>query len=370
MKNKLLLLILLSSVFSLLPAEAKIMMGEKILIEEASEEIFTIGDEIDVKGGMENEFIGIGRRITARTDVEGDFIGIGLNVSFSGNAASDVYLVGSTIDVEGTVKGSLTSFGKNVRINAPVYGNLRASAENITIIGNVKGKTILWGKEIVISGEFDDIVLYGNNLVFAPETVIKGSLTYNTPEEMDLSHTDIRGEIKWTRPITELAKEKSRIDIFKRFYGFLSLLFPAMIMLFFFPNLYRQTASIAGRKFVQSFMAGMSFIILTVITMLVVFITIIGAPLGLIIAFFFFSSIYISRIFPAIFVGRMMLFKMRERTLTWVIATFIGIFLFTAISFHPTAKIIINVISIPAGFGALFMGRAGLIKRLRKEKIL
>ncbi len=363
-------MLLLSSVFSLAPAEAKIMMGEKILIEEASEEIFTIGDEIDIKGGMENEFIGIGRKIAAHTDVEGDFIGIGFNVNFSGNAASDVYLVGSTIDVEGTVKGSLTSFGKNIRINAPVYGNLRASAENITIAANVKGKTILWGKEILISGEFDDIVLYGNNLVFAPGTSIKGNLTYNTPEKMDLSQIDIRGEIKWTRPITEVAKEKTRIDIIKRFYNFFSLLFPAMTMLWLFPNLFKQTSNIAGKKFIQSFMAGLSFIILTVIAMLVVFITIIGAPLGLIIAFFFFSSLYIARIFPAIFVGRMILFKMRERTLKWVIATLIGIFLFTMISFNPTAKIFINVISIPAGFGALFMGRAGLIKRLRKEEIL
>lgn len=365
------ILILLSSVFfTPPPAEAKIMMGEKILIEDASEEIFTIGDEIEIKGRMENEFIGIGRKIVADTDVEGDFIGIGFNVHFSGDAGSDVYLVGGTIDVKGTVKGSLTSFGKNIRINAPVQGNLRASAEHITIAGKAEGKTILWGKEIAISGEFDDIVLYGNNLVFAPGTFIKGDLTYNTPEEMDLSHIDILGEIKWTRPITELAKEKTRIDVIKRFYNFFSLLFPAMMMLLFFPNLFRQTADIAGRKFIQSFIAGLSFIILTVIAMLVVFITIIGAPLGIIIAFFFFSSVYISRIFPAVFVGRMVLFKMRETTLTWVIATFIGIFLFTAISLHPTAKIVINVISIPAGFGALFMGRAGLIKRLRKEKIL
>jgi len=71
-----------------------------------------------------------------------------------------------------------------------------------------------------------------------------------------------------------------------------------------------------------------------------------------------------------IFVGRKILFKMQDRTSTWTLATFIGILLFTSISLHPTAKILINIISIPAGFGALFAGRLKLIKRLRDEKIL
>jgi len=352
-------------------SEAKIIMGEHVRISEyAPEEIFTLGDEIRVTAPLRNEFIGIGRRIHVQTNVEGDLIGIGLGVDFSGNAESDAYLFGFTIGVEGNIDGSITALGKNVNMKSAVGGNLRVSAENITIDGEVKGKTILWGKSLFLKGRFNDVVLYGNNLQFAPGTVVNGDLTYSTPQEIDLSQLHVRGEIKWNKPIAERAREKFPIRIMKKLYTFFSLLFPTMIMLWSFPNLFRQTTLISGSRFIRSFWTGLLLIILTVIALLVIFITIIGAPLGLIGTSFFFSAVYISRIFPSIFVGRKILFKMQEKTTTWVLAAFIGIFLFSIISFNPVSKIILNIISIPAGFGALFMGRVNLMRRLKKEKIL
>jgi cytoskeletal protein CcmA (bactofilin family) len=372
MKKKLLATALLLAAF-LTPGflEARISMGESILIEgPPTEEIFAIGDEITITAKLQNEFIGIGRNIFTATDVHGDFIGIGFNVNFEGNAGEDIYLIGNTISVEGDISGSMTAFGRNIRIRTSTDGNLRASAERIRIYGNVKGKTIVWGSNIFIGGEFNDIAIYGNKIYFAPDILVHGDLTYNTPEEMDLTGLNVAGLIKWNRPFTERAKDTAPVNLLKRFYTFFSLLFPMLLMLGMFPNLFKQTAGLSGRKFIQCFGAGMVFIVLTLIALPVIFITIVGAPLGLIAASMFFSSIYLSRTFPAIFIGRTILFKMQERTSVWLLATLIGIFLFTILSINPTAKILINIISIPAGFGALFMGRTNLIKRLRKEKIL
>lgn len=370
-RNLLAGLILLSALAGSVPAQAKILMGDKILIDERSaEETFAAGDEITITANLKNEFIGIARKILATTNVSGDFIGIGFNVNFNGRGNRDIYLIGNAINIEGEARGSMTAIGRSIRIKAPVGGNLRAIAERMRIEAGVKGKTTVWGKNLFIAGEFNDVVLYGNRVHFEPGTLIRGNLTYNTPEEIDLSGLNIRGEIKWNRPITEKAKELAPATLFKRFYTFFSLLFSMMFMLWFFPNLFKQTATIAGKKFLTCFGMGTFFILFTVIALPVMFITIIGAPIGLIVASMFFSSVYISRVFPAIFVGRMILFKMQEKTLTWVLSALIGIFLFTLLSIHPTSKILLNVLSIPAGFGALFMGRTNLIKRLRKEKIL
>jgi hypothetical protein len=352
-------------------ADAKVIIEEIISVEEtASEEIFSIGDEIKITAKLKNEFVGIGRKIFARTEVEGDFIGIGLNINFAGTANNDIYLAGNTINIEGIVNGSMTALGKSIFIKTPVGGNLRAGAEKIIMEGTVKGKTILWGNNISIKGEFNDLSLYANEISFAPDTVIYGDLTYTTPEKINLSRIYVRGDIQWSKPYLERLKETTPVNLLKRFYTFFSLLFPVMLMLGFFPNFFKQTASLSGKKFLPCFGTGLIFITITAVILPVIFITIVGAPLGLIIASFFFSSIYISRVFPSIFIGRMVLFKMKEKTLVWVLATIIGILLFTVISIHPTAKIVLNIISIPAGFGALFLGRLKLLQRLRKEKIL
>lgn len=351
--------------------EAKIFMGEYVSVEEPSdEEVFFVGDEIKVSSILKSEFIGIGRNINIFTDTKGDLIAVGYNVNFFGKAEKDIYIIGANITIEGTSNGSITVLGKNVKIKGNIEGNLRVSAENIEIEGRIKNKTILWGKDIKLSGIFNDISIYGTYFHFKPDTVIKGDLTYSTPEKFDLSNITIYGAINWKKPINEQMKEKLSFKTLRHLYGFFSLLIPVLLTLFFFPNLFKQTVDISGRKFIPSFFGGFFTIITTLLFILISFITIIGVPLGLIITVFFSSLIYISRVFPAIFVGRKILFKMRDRTSTWVLATFIGIFLFTIISLHPTAKILINIISIPAGCGALLAGRLKLIKRLREEKIL
>ncbi|HNS32244.1 MAG TPA: hypothetical protein PKN36_04635 [bacterium] len=353
------------------PAEARILIGDNICIEKPSfEEILTIGDEIQIKSSLGEEFAGIGRIITADTDIDRDFIGVGMKIDFRGTSKGDVVLIGNNIKAEGKIAGSMTAFGKNIRIKTFVENNLRASAENIEIEADVKGKTTLWGKDIFIGGRYNDIVIYGNNVIFREDTVIEGDLTYSTPVKKDLALLNVKGNVIWNKPFTERIKEKTPIEKLKKLYLFFSLLFPVLIMLGFFPNLFKQTTYISGHSFIKCFISGLMLIIPILIAIPIIFITIIGAPLGLIVTSLFLSLIYVSRVFPAIFIGRTIFFKFKDSTPIWVLSTFAGIFLFTAVSIHPTAKILLNLIFIPAGFGALFMGRISLIKRLKKEGVL
>lgn len=361
------LILLLSSFF----AEAKISIGDSVLIEQPSEEeIFFIGDEIVVTAPLKSEFIGIGRNITAVSEAKGDFIAVGYNVNFKGNSEQDIYLAGGNITVEGDMKGSIAILGKNVTIKGDISGNLRVSAENITIEGTVIDKTILWGKNIAISGNFNDLSVYGTHLHFNPDTTVKGALSYSSSEDTDLSNITVLGETYWRKPFNEQMKEKLPWKIFKRFYGFFSLLIPVLMTLLFFPNLFQQTVEMSGRKFIPSFFGGLFLIISSLLLILISFITIIGVPLGLILTMSLSALVYIARIFPAIFVSRKILFKMQDKTFTWILATLIGILLFTTISRYAPAKIILNLICIPVGCGALSTGRLKLLKRLRDEKIL
>ena len=353
-------------------AESRIFICDKVYIEQpAYEEILAIADEICIQNTLKKEFIGIGRKIIANTEIEQYFIAVAMRVNFSGKANKGLILIGNNIKADGTIEDNLTAFGKNIQMDTYMLkGNLKASAENIEIKGNIGGKTILWGKDIFISGTYNDIVIYGNNIVFGQDTIINGDLTYNTPVKKDLSALTVKGNIVWNKPFTERIKGKAPLAKFKKLYLFFSLLFPVLTMLGFFPNLFKHTTYLSGHKFLKCFISGLLLIIPTLIAIPIIFITIIGAPLGLIVTSFFLSLIYVSRVFPAIFIGRSLLFKIKDTTLVWVISTFIGIFLFTTISLHPTAKILLNLISIPTGFGALFMGRINFIKRLRKEGVL
>jgi|LSQX01.2.fsa_nt_gb hypothetical protein len=352
-------------------ADAKILFGDKINIEQPLyEEVIALGDEIFLTNSLQKEFVGVARKIFAETDIKKDFIGVGIKLNFTGKAEQDIVLIGNTIEANGISNKSMTVFGKNIQLNMLVANNLKASAENIEITGTVGAKTTLWGKNISVSGQYNDMQIYGNEIIFKPDTIIKGDLTYNSPEKQDLSHINIKGNVIWSEPFSERIKTKTPIEKLKKLYLFFSLLFPVLIMFFFFPNLFKQTTYTSGQKYIQSFISGLFLIIPTLIAIPIIFITIIGAPLGLIVTTSFLSAIYISRVFPSIFLGRIIFYKVQDSSWVWILAIFIGIFLFTTISLHPTAKILLNLLSIPAGFGALFWGRMGLVKRLKKEGIL
>ncbi len=353
-------------------AESKILVGDRINIDKpARAETLTLGDEIIISQPLLKEFIGIGRKMSASTDSYRDFIGAGIRIDFSGRARKDLFLVGNSILAEGRGDGNMTAFGKNLRLKMSLGGNIRASAETINLDGNIKGKTALWGKDIYIKGKYGgDMVIYGNNISFDPDTVIKGDLSYSSPEEKDLSHIRVSGIISWNKPFTDRIKEKAPVEKLKKLYLFFSLLFPVLLMLWLFPNLFKQTTYISGHNFIKCFMGGLALIIPTLLAIPIIFITIVGAPLGLIVTSSFLSLIYVSRVFPAIYIGSLIFGRMKKGNLPWVMAAFTGTLLFTAVSLNPTARLFLNLLSIPAGFGAIFMGRIKLVKRLRKEGIL
>ncbi len=351
--------------------ESKILIRDKVILDvEAEEEIFAIANEISISGNIQNEFFGIAKKISTLTEIKGDYIGIALDIFFSGLAEKDMYLVGNNMELSGKVGGSLNALGRTLHINADINGNIRAAAENISIRGDVGGKTTLWGRDITIRGTFDELTLYADSVKFLPGTVVKGDLTYFTPEDLDLRPVSLEGESQWNRPVSERILERGYAYRIRKFYPFFSLLFPILITFWIFPNLLKNTARTSFSKFPHCYVIGLLWIIAATIILPLMFITIIGAPLGLITASIFISSAYISRVLPAIFIGRKILFKMPETRGTWVLAISTGVLLFTLISIHPTARLLLNIICIPAGLGAIVNARIKLLKRLREEEIL
>ncbi len=351
-------------------ANSKVFFGERIKIENIKEEIFALGNKIQVNGELGSEFIGIGESIISSVKINGDYIGIGSKQELTGETKNDVYLLGSDIEINGKINGSLSVFGKNVLSNCNVSKNLRMFGEKIIFRGNVKGNTIIWGENISLGGNFKNLVIHTNKIKFKENSIVNGNLVYYSTNKMDFKNVKIRGKKIWKKPVSKTVKEKTPFFKLKSFYNFFSLLFPFLFMLWLTPNLLSQTATYSGKKFFHCFGIGLVFILIILIVVPIIFVTIIGIPFGLIVSSIFISFLYISRVFPLIFVGRKILFKLPEKRITWFFSTFIGILIFTLISKIPDLKLILNLITVPAGFGAIILGRIDLFKKLKKEKFL
>lgn len=365
-KNILFIFLLFFSSF----LNAKVFFGEKLKIGSVNEEVFALGEKIQTEGTFENEFIGIAENLFSNLKINGDYIGIGLKQKLSGTAKSDVYLMGSDINVSADIKGSLAVFGKNLLINSNVEKNVRMLGEKIIFKGKVKGNSVIWAENIILQGDFKNLVLHSNSINFRDNSIVRGNLVYYSTHKMNFKNVKVKGEKIWKTPVSRNIKEKTPFLKLKSLYTFFSLLFPFLFMLWLTPNLLSQTATYSGRKFFHCFGLGLIFIIVILIVVPIIFVTIIGIPFGLIVSSIFISFLYISRIFPLIYVGRKILFKLPDKKTVWFFSTFIGVLLFTLISKIPDLRLILNLITVPAGFGAIILGRIDLLKKLKKEKFL
>ncbi len=369
MKNVLFFIIVFSySCFS------KVLIKDEIKIEGAKEEVFAIGENIRIEGILKSEFIGVGKEIEGNFKIEGDFLSVGLNQKISAIIKNDFYYLGNHLSFfDGKTGNSFTCMARSVIIeNSEINGDLRIMANKIFIKNlNVHQKTLIYGGKVKISGVFKNIILHGEEIEIEKGTKILGDLIYYSPYQISFEGAEIKGKIEWKKSYSEKLKEKTAfIKKLKFLYSFLSLAFPYFLLLLFAPNLLKSTTITSGKNFIKSFAIGI-FLIFTFSFFIMIFlITIVGLPTGLILITFFVSCLYISRGFIFIFLAQKIFYKFKENKIIWTVSIFLGILIFNLLSLNSTLKILSNIISTPAGFGALLIDRVKLFKRLREEKIL
>jgi len=367
--KKILILILTLSNLCL----SKVFIKDEIKINNSNEEVFVIGENIELNGLFENDFIGMGKSISGNFKIYGDFLSSALNQKISSTIENDFYSIGHRVFFTGKIGGSFTCMARNIEIkNSEIKGSLRIIGNNVNI-ENIKvfQKTSIYGGKIKISGNFSDIILHGDEIEIEKGTKIFGDLIYYSPKEIYAPEVEIKGKIEWKKPYGEKIKEKTaKLKRIKFLYSLLSLIFPYILLLIWAPNLLKSTVLTVGRNFIKSLIFGFIFVIISSVFILIFLITIIGVPIGLILISVFLSTLYISRGFIFIYLAKMIFYKFEDKKFVWILSIIIGILIFNLLSLNSTLKIILNIISCCSGFGAFLLDRFKLYKKLREEKFL
>jgi len=368
MKKLLILIFVLSTL-----CFSKVFIKDEIKLNNSDEEIFLIGENIEMNGVFENDFIGLGKNLSGNFKIKGDYLSCVLNQKISSIIENDLYSLGNRIFFTGKVGGSFTCMARNVEIeNTEIKGSLRIMTSKI-IIKNAKvlDRTSIYGDKVKIAGIFSHIILHGDEIEIEKGTKIFGNLIYYSPQKINIAEVEVKGKIEWKKPYGEKIKEKTaKLKRIKFLYSFLSLIFPYILLLIWAPNLLKSTVFTVGKSFIKSLIFGFSLVIVSSFLILIFLITIIGVPIGLILISVFLSILYISRGFIFIYLARIIFHKFEDKNSTWILSIVIGILIFNLLSLNPTLKIILNIISCCSGFGAFLFDRFKLYKKLRKENFL
>ena len=335
----------------------------------------------------------------ASGEVVDDDLYVGANtVIIDGSINGDLWAAGSTVTVNGVVNGSVMAAGRIVNINGDVGHAVRAAGETIIINSDVGGDVVVGcsqvsiastakiggdllfgagiasidglvegdikgsGSEVTISnGVKGDIDLKVESLTILPTANIQGNLTYTSEEEADIqSGAQIAGAS--THKLPEVKEERAKAFPFALFsgvlgevMGFLMALIAGLVIILLAPRRLTSVAESIRSRPGPSAGWGAVVLFATPIAAIIVCITIIGIPVGLIALALWGIAIYLAQIPVGLLIGRLIIGRFRgvEGKAIMVGALALGLVILRLLGLIPYLGFFIALAVVLFGLGAV-----------------
>lgn len=319
--------------------------------------------------------------------IDGDLYIAGKTIIIDSTINGDLIAAGRTIIVNGLVNGSIIAAGETVNINSEVTHAVRVMGRTLNISGTIGGDLLVAGEEFSmastseIGGDlllgagsaFIDGLIKGdinsgiNSLTIASTASIQGKLNYISENEANIQPgAQIKGIINHKLPdLPDVKKGLEACRLWWIVLGFLMTLVLGIIIVLLAPiRVKAVTESIHTHPW-ASLGWGVVILIVTPIAALIVCITIIGLPLGLIALALYAIAIYITQIFVGLFIGQLIIgaFKKVETRAALVGSLALGLAILGLLRLIPLVGFFFGLVTVLFGLGAIFVSK----RKLRAE---
>ncbi|HTY40207.1 MAG TPA: hypothetical protein VMC43_03925 [Candidatus Paceibacterota bacterium] len=322
-----------------------------------SRKIFVAGAALVLSGGM---FVPVALAATFAggntyalpqgETIAGNFYAGGGTVVIAGNVQGDLGVAGGTVFVTGAVVQDALVVGGNVNISGPIGGDLRILGGNVTVNDSVSGEILVLGGKVnigqnarvgsmtVVGGQIvyegissgpsqligenvdvngsvaGDLWAKAKQLVIGNGAKVEGALTYQAPQAALISNgAEISGAVTF-EPQPEPAsvfgmnREDAKMFVFSILSAWwLTKLVMGIIMalafFFLFPAgvtaLVRETL----RGWKKDLLYGFLALVVTPVVVVGLLLTVVGAPLGLLVLLVFLTHLILAGLGAGIFLG-------------------------------------------------------------------
>lgn len=281
----------------------------------------------------------------------------------------DLFVTGGTITINATVNGDVFAAGGTVEINAPITGDLIIACGQITINDTIGGKIIAACGTVDVKGTAEKAILVGGDITIHSAAVIeeyalvaggtvnnageiKGDFIVNA-DEFENTGT-VGGKIEYEEP-PEFAFAEG-IDFVFTIFSILwkvGLLILGLIFIKWFGALFFAIEKEVRESAVKKTIVGFLLIIVTAIVCLLLAITIIGSPIAAVIGLFFVIALMVAGLIVSYSLGDWILNLLNVKT-NDLVAFILGFIILCVLFIIPYAGVVIRVIVVSLGFGAIF----------------
>ena len=362
------------TLFSLNLYATQLRSGAKIVIgkDEIVDDNIAIGcRNLVVKGKIRGDLMAGAQSIKIEGKIEGDFWGIAQDLEIEGQVKGDVRVAGGEISVEGVVENDAIIFCSELMLaeNSSINGDLKFGCETIDMLGEIKKGVEGTGEKVKIGGDIKgDIELTCEELIILPPAVIDGDINYKSKKEILMKeHAEVLGKIVHTFP--EEKWEFKFPTIPKIFFRILFLISAVIVGVISVALSSKHCLAIANSikdRWWQCLLTGFIVLVCVPVAVVLISITIVGLPLGIIVSLLYLILLYLSGIFFGLFIGEGMfkIFKLKVSPYLSIVLGLVVLFFLTMI---PYVGWLIRFLVLLFGLGAVVLTEISLYKQRRKS---
>ena len=349
-----LLVILLMTFTAVLVLAFNARSGDIVTIasgEVIDGDLYVAGGTIIIDSTINGDLIAAGRTIMVNGTVNGSIIAAGQTININGEVSHAVRIIGETLNIGGTIGRDLLVAGREFSMTSTseIGGDLLLGAGTARIDGLIKG----------------DMNSGVNSLTITSTANIQGKLNYISGKEANIqSGAQIRGTITHKLPDVKKGQEAG-IGLWWIVIGFLMALVLGIIVVLLAPRRVKAvTESIRTHPW-ASLGWGAIILVAAPIVALIVCITVIGLPLGLIALVLYAIAIYLTQLFVGLLIGQLIIgaFRRVETKAALVGALALGLAILRLLRLIPFVGFFFGLVTVLFGLGAILVSE----RKLRAE---
>ncbi len=326
------------------------------------QDVWAAGAVVSVRGTTRNDIRAVGAEVDVEASAGRDMYAVGAIVSAGGSAARDLYVVGARVNVDVRVAGDLKVAGARVLVGplAQVRGRTDIVGAELVFAGSALGPVNLYGDTVQITGRITgDVRVRARNVIVAKGAVIDGSVVFETFNDPVVEEgATVRGRQTVTLP---RAPEVGISDIFAALGAVVlfgvgaGLVFGLVLLIAARPFVERAVESMRAAP-MRTLFTGLGFIVLVPLVAVLVMVTVVGIPIGLVMLLAFPFTVVCAAVLAAFGLSDWLMNRQRApRSFGGRFGLLlIGMIVLTVLGLIPFVGFVIWLLALLLGLGALW----------------
>jgi hypothetical protein len=343
---------------------ADLRSGDSVIISSGDvvdDDLYIAANQITVNGVINGDVLAVGSKIIVNGVINGDIVAIGAIIEIGGEVTGSVRVGGDSVTIAGDIGGDLVTAVDDIAMlnSANIGRDFVFAGREIDVYAPINEEITGWGSRVTIRDIVGgDVEIGVERLTVASTAEIKGDLVYYSEEPATIESGARIGGTTTHEPAKYDMPDFPFIHHFRVWgavIGFFMALIPGIIIILIAPRRSKAVAEAIKTRPLLSLGWGALILIATPIAILILCVTIIGIPLGVIVAILYGLAIFLGQIAFGLFLGYWIIGYARsvDSKGILILAFLLGFVLLTLVKLIPFVGPVIWIATTIFGIGAM-----------------